>query len=207
MFQERFQYLASLNDPILVLYDKDFLGDKKNYLFRLFERDIEYNSNEDSKITLFGKHILIPRKQVAFGEDGVTYTFSGVTVPANNWNVDNELCKVLLEIRNKVAKRFSFNPNFVLINRYENGDQYIGYHSDDEADLNLDTPIVGISLGSEREILFKSKTTNKVRSLLLGNGSMYAMLASTNQNNAHSIPKRKGVKCPRISLTFREMKN
>lgn len=206
MFSEPVKLIAKREDPILVLYDRDFTINNKEYLFKLLERDVIYNSNESSKVKIFGVEHEIPRKQVAYGDPGTTYTFAGVTVSAMDWNKNNELCNVLTSLRNKVAKYFNFNPNFVLINRYEDGEQYIGYHSDDEKDLDLNSPIVGISLGSEREMLFKSKKTGNVIPLMLTNGSAYCMFNPTNSNYKHSIPKRKGVKCPRISLTFREMK-
>lgn len=206
MFQERLTLTITKEDPIFVVYDRDFVNnEEKNKLFKLFEKEIKYSSDETSKIKLFGKEIIIPRKQVAFGEKGTTYTFSGTTVNAIDWNQDNELCDVLKTLKNKIASTFRFDPNFVLINRYEDGDQYIGYHSDDEKDLIKDSPIVGISLGAEREILFKSNKTGKIKSVLLQNGSAFCMYSPTNDNYKHSIPKRKGVTRPRISLTFRQM--
>lgn len=206
MFQEDVQLMGNLKDGMLVGYHAKFLEKDRNDVFKLFESSIVYNSDEDSKIKIFGKEHVIPRKQVAFGDKGITYSFSGNTVNALDWNTDNELCKTIRFIRDKVAKRFNFNPNFVLVNRYENGNQYIGYHSDDEKDLIQDAPIVGVSFGAEREILFKNKATGKVKSLLLKHGSAFCMYCPTNANYMHSIPARKGVGGPRISLTFREMK-
>lgn len=161
--------------------------------------------------------------------NGQVILFSGTTINAKNWNSeeeDQELCKMILFLRDKIASRFGFEPNFVLINRYNNEDQYIGYHVDDEKDLSKYSPIAGISFGSEREIIWMSKTdsTNK-KKMLLKNGSAYCMhfhslcntqyysflyqkritCGPTNQYYIHSIPKQKGIKSPRISFTFRQM--
>lgn len=207
MFQEDTIILANLKEDIFITYYKKFIDDDSHNLFNFFESSIVYNKVEDSMITIYGKKIPIPRKQVAFGEKGTTYTFSGVTVEANDWNQDNLLCKVIKILCDKVAKRFNYEPNFVLINRYEGGNQYIGYHSDDEKDLDQKSPIAGISFGAEREILFKHKTNDKckIKSLLLKNGSAYCMHYPTNKFYAHSIPKKSGINGIRISFTFRQM--
>ena len=46
-------------------------------------QDLESNLiyNEKSQVKIFGKVFDVPRKQTAFGEKGLSYTFSGVTVP------------------------------------------------------------------------------------------------------------------------------
>lgn len=98
--------------------------------------------------------------------------------------------------------------NFVLINRYDNGDDYINFHSDSEKGLGKEPDIIGISLGSERRFKFKNKNfipekISKDFELNLGHGSIVAMYHPTNKYWQHSIPKMKSIKKPRISLTFR----
>lgn len=209
MFQEDFRLIANLKENIFISYHNNFIKDDDHTLFDFFEKNIIYNTDEESKIKICGKEILIPRKQVAYGEKGLSYTFSGATVFAKDWNNsenNSKLCEVIMFLKNKVAKRFNFNPNFVLINRYENGDQYIGFHSDDEKDLNLYAPIVGISFGTDREIVFMNNNENSdKKKLLLRNGSAFCMHYPTNINYKHSIPKNKNIKNPRISFAFREM--
>ncbi len=209
MFQENFRLIANLEDNIFISYYKNFIYDDDNALLKFFEKHIIYNSDEESKIKIFGKEIMIPRKQVAYGDKGTTYSFSGTTINARDWNSseeDRELCDTILFLRKKVASRYNFDPNFVLINRYNDGDQYIGFHSDDEKDLDLNSPIAGISFGAEREIVFMNKndSTNK-KKMLLKNGSSYCMHYPTNKFYAHSIPKQKSIKGIRISFTFRKM--
>ena len=206
MFQENFRLLANLKDKLFISYYKKFIDDDDHNMFDYLEKHLIYNSDEQSKIKIYGKEILIPRKQVAYGEKGTTYSFSNSTVLAKDWNEDTELCKVILFIRNKIASRFKFKPNFVLINRYEDGNQYIGFHADDEKDLNMFTPIAGVSFGAEREIVFMNKTdSSNKKKLLLKNGSCYCMHYPTNLHYMHSVPKDKNIKSARISFTFREM--
>lgn len=183
-------------------YDSNFLSkNESDELYNILD-NIEYNSDKDSMIFMFGKYIKIPRKQVAYGEPGITYNFSGTRVTTKNWNTDELVCKKLIEIRDRINNLYNVNFNYVLINRYQNGNQYIGPHSDDERDLMESKPIIGISVGSERIILFESQYGKE--KLLLEHGSMFAMHHPTNKYWKHSIPKDLTT-TPRISLTFRCM--
>ncbi len=207
MFAKPFQLVASLENSILVSYYSTFIDKQMSEkIFNLFETNIVYNTDEQSQVVIMGKKINIPRKQVAFGDPNIKYTFSGTTVKANDWNENNKLCEYIRYIRDKVSKRFHCDFNYVLINKYETGDQYIGFHSDDEKDLDLDSPIVGVSFGSTREITFKHKEKNITKKLVLSNGSAYCMHYPTNKKWKHAILKGKNIYCPRISLTFRKMK-
>jgi len=207
MFGNNFTCFLSAKENIFVSYYKKFVQkDESSEIFRIFERDLVYNSEKDSQVTIMGKKINIPRKQVAYGDTGTSYNFTGNNVKAKDWNDDTELCKIIKSSRDRVAKRFNFEPNFVLINRYADGNHYIGPHSDDERDLVKCPNIVGISFGAERELRLEHKTKNIKKSLHLTEGSAYCMHYPTNQYYKHSIPKIKNVNMPRISLTFRQMK-
>jgi len=201
------------NDNLFLIYYKSFIPKHiaDNY-FDLFEKYIIYNSAESSKIKIFGKEIEIPRKQVAYGDPGTFYNFSGLKVDAISWNDDNPLCNVLNKLKTAVNNQFCQNFNFVLINRYANGSDYIGFHADDENDLSYYSPIVGLSFGAERDIQFKNSDSginyefdNKKNSLKLEHGSCISINYPTNNFWKHSIPKRANVKSPRINLTFRVM--
>lgn len=198
-------------DKLDVYYKKNFLSEKEaDVYFRVLEDKLQYNSAESSKVKIFGKEIPIPRKQVAYGEPGTFYNFSGIKVDARSWNIEeDEVCRVIREVKSKVEERSGVVFNFVLINRYENGEQYIGFHTDDENDLDGNSPIVGVSLGAERDFQFKAKKIpvehKQVIELTLHHGSFISMNHPTNKNWSHSLPKRLRVKRPRISLTFRKM--
>jgi alkylated DNA repair dioxygenase AlkB len=206
MFCQEVQVLSSLEDSLFVSYNKNFINEEDaNKIFDLFERKMEYNSDAESQITIMGKKMNIPRKQTAYGDPSISYHFSGATVNARDWNKDDLICRYIKSIRDKVAKRFSCNFNYVLINRYDSGDQCIGFHSDDEKDLQGDSPIVGISFGSSRELTLKHKEKNITKKLVLSNGSAYCMHYPTNKKWKHAILRTKLVVGPRVSLTFRKM--
>lgn len=210
--------IKSDQDNINVIFKKDFISEERaKELFNIFEKNIKYNSDEESKVYMFDKYIKIPRKQIAYSDGNLGYSFSGTKVNAIDWNTallatsyaDNEICKVLKEIRDQVEKYLNKEFNFVLINRYNDGEDYIGPHHDSENDLKHST-IVGVSFGSSRNLILKSNkdvcidVPNRIK-MELNNGSLYAMCDKTNKNWKHSIPKMKNMST-RISLTFRCMK-
>lgn len=204
--------IADLDDKIVIHYWDEFLSHRRaTKYFRILEDKLIYNSDDASMVTIHGKKIKIPRKQVAYGDDGIFYTFSGNKVDALSWNNDDIVCRVLQNIKRRVEIFSREQFNFVLINRYKNGDDCIGYHSDDEKELCQNSSIVGVSLGANRDILFKSNNnhypinTDNPISINLKHGSIMMIKYPTNSYWKHSIPRRRNINNVRISLTFRKM--
>jgi alkylated DNA repair dioxygenase AlkB len=181
---------------------------KDNFAKKLFNDldDIQYDSEESSSISIFGKIFKIPRKQVSFGDPKLKYMFSGNIVYANDWNA-TKIGLVLKKIAEKLEKMTNQKYNYVLVNNYENCSNSIGYHSDDEGDLVKNAIIAGISLGSTRKIKFKCNKTVIVKDIILNNNSLFLMRNPTNKFWKHSIPKTKKKIGKRISLTFRCLKS
>lgn len=212
---------SSLKNNINVHYYDKFLDEKvADKYFNVLENNVTYNTDEQSQVTIFGKKHVIPRKQVAFGDAGTSYKFAGVTVSANSWSNDDILCKTLLEIKQKVEDCTMKKFNFVLLNRYKDGNSYIGAHRDDEKELGNDPTIACISFGSKRDLVFAPykfipfpETTcdpniniplvNDKLKITLDHGSLCVMLDKTNTYWTHCIPKKTGIIVPRVSLTFR----
>lgn len=213
MLQKKYQLrnFSSITDKINVHYSANFLPKHKaDKYYAIFEQKLKYNSAEESKVIIFGKEQYIPRKQVAYGDPGTYYSFAGARVDANSWNDDDIICRIIKNIKHRVESFTNQQFNFVLINRYENGDQYIGFHKDDETELGDNPTIVGVSLGAVRDVTFKATdviptTFPESFSLELEHGSVYVMYHPTNENWKHSIPKRSNIRRPRISLTFRKL--
>lgn len=196
--------IMTITDTIFVTYFRKIFSNMKiQEYFNLFEKSLVYNS--ESQVIINGKQVKIPRKQIAYGEPGISYHFSGTEVKTNDWNKDDEICKTICRIKERAELLSNTKFNFVLINRYNDGDDYIGFHSDDEKDLVKNSPIVGVTIGAERDFILKSNSTNKKHTLRLHSGSMIIMHSPTNKYWKHSVPKRASVKAPRISLTFRKM--
>jgi alkylated DNA repair dioxygenase AlkB len=69
--------------------------------------------------------------------------------------------------------------NSCLLNLYHNGNESMGWHSDDEKSLGKDNTIASLSFGAERKFLFKQKQTKQIISLVLEHGSLLIMKDAT----------------------------
>ncbi|XP_009982204.1 PREDICTED: alpha-ketoglutarate-dependent dioxygenase alkB homolog 2, partial [Tauraco erythrolophus] len=162
---------------------------------------------ERTKLHVFGKWHDIPRKQVTYGDPELTYTYSGVTFSPKPW------IPVLNRIRDRVTSDTGHTFNFVLINRYKDGEDHIGEHRDDERELVPRSPIASVSFGACRDFVFRhcdSRGKNATRrikpiKLQLAHGSLLLMKYPTNVYWYHSLPIRKRVLAPRVNLTFRKV--
>ncbi|CAG0893955.1 unnamed protein product [Darwinula stevensoni] len=126
-----------------------------DFLFASLESSTQYYSGELTQIRVYGKWHPIPRKQVAYGDTGLTYRFSGITVPAKPWT---PLLKALCDAVSHIA---CTEFNFVLINRYKDGNDRIGEHRDDEKDLDPAAPIASVSLGQPRDFVLRHQDSRK----------------------------------------------
>lgn len=114
-------------------------------LFRALEEEVEYLSPETTRIKLFGKLHDIPRRNVGYGDKGVVYKYSGLSLEAKEWTA------TLREIKSAVESASGHSYNFVLVNRYADGGDCMGEHRDDEEELDPDVPIASLSLGAARD--------------------------------------------------------
>jgi len=190
----------------LAYYESTFFDNSeiKKYIKEL--NKIKFNLDNDSMIEIYGKKFKIPRKQVAYGEPGLNYKFSGNKVPAKDWTNIPFLIEIKDKVENYLRNKKIITTekiNFVLINLYVDGSNYIGYHRDDEKDLKTGLPIVSVSFGAERDFLLRNRKKKETVKVTLKNGSLLVMSWKTNNEWYHSIPKRANVTKPRFNLTFR----
>lgn len=146
---------------------------------------------ECESIVSFGRSIRVPRKVSWFGDHNYSYTYSGIQHVASGWPDE------LVSIKNRISKEFECKLNFVLLNLYENGNDYMGWHADNEAGL-LD-PIVSLSLGATRDLLIKTNSQSNSEKIELQHGTLLVHGRSLR----HTLPKRKNCKEKRINLSFR----
>jgi len=165
----------------------------------------QYNSDDQSSIFIYGSSVKIPRSHMAYGDEGVSYKFAGHTVSATSWNTNGKIERILRYIKHRLESIFATKLNYVLINRYIDGNEYIGYHKDNQKDLGKTPKIFGVSLGASRKIHFKYDLNGEVIKLNLPHNSLVIMNNPTNDKWKHSIPKQPKVEHSRISLTFRYM--
>jgi len=95
--------------------------------------------------------------------------------------------------------------NACLLNLYHDGDEGMGWHSDDEKELNCQAPIASLSLGATRKFAFRHKADKTTLSLNLEHGSALIMYPPTQTYWSHSLLKTKRPVGPRINMTFRSI--
>jgi alkylated DNA repair dioxygenase AlkB len=178
-----------------VFYDPDFLPtDQADELFAILQREIEW---EQRSIRIFGREVPQPRLTAWYGDVG--YTYSGLHWEAKEWP------KILMLVKTAVEARSGEMFNSVLANLYRNGQDSVGWHSDDEPELGRNPGIASISLGFERTFHMKHKRQEDEWKMLLGHGSLLLMKGPTQHYWKHTLPKDIRVQEPRINLTFRRM--
>lgn len=91
-------------------------------------------------------------------------------------------------------------------NGYVDERNHLGWHADDSDSVDDDRPILVISIGAERDIMFRDRECNFVERLKLENGSGLIMKAGMQDTHDHRIPKVDRKTGPRISFTFRGLK-
>lgn len=149
-------------------------------------------------LTMFGRQVVVPR-QVAFVADkGLCYRYTGKSHFGMGW--PDWLWPLKLEAEALAQQPF----NSVLLNWYKDGEEYMGWHSDDEKSLGPSPVVAMLSLGAKRSFLFRLKAEHQVKHALeLEHETWLIMGPSTQVLWQHSLPVRKRVKEERISLTFR----
>jgi alkylated DNA repair dioxygenase AlkB len=168
-----------------------------NELLETLVRDLAW---EHRHIVLFGKQILQPRLIAWAGE--LPYRYSGQTLEPRPWP---DAAHAVLTLVNATA-RFDFNH--VLINRYRDGNDSMGYHADAEPELGPDPLVATLSLGASRRFCLRrhdKRSGEPPRTLLLEHGSLLIMGGSCQRHYRHAIPRAEGDPTQRISLTFRKL--
>jgi alkylated DNA repair dioxygenase AlkB len=150
---------------------------------------------------MFGQRIVTRRKVAWVGNMGCSYTYSGVEKHPQAWTPE------LILIKNKLEAFTQASFNSCLLNWYHDGSDGMGWHSDDEKELDSQSPIASLSLGSRRKFAFRYKQDKTTTSLFLENGSLLMMHAPTQQFWQHSLLKTKTISTPRINLTFRNIQH
>ncbi|MCL1127062.1 alpha-ketoglutarate-dependent dioxygenase AlkB family protein [Shewanella surugensis] len=159
--------------------------------------EAQHYSFDKPNITVYGKQYPIPRQQVWFGDEGCDYVFSSLYIKALPWPLYAN------KLRDKLQRDFGFNANGVLVNRYNDGVDSMGWHSDDEPEIQPRSDIVSVSLGASRDFFIRHKKTQQQHKIMLNSGDMLIMNWPMQDEWEHSLPKRKRVEAPRYNFTFR----
>ena len=121
----------------------------------------------------------------------MNYRYTGIDHVAMGWPAQ------LIALRERVCAQAEQSFNFVLLNRYRHGGDYMGWHRDDERTA---APIIAsLSLGARRRFRMRSGPGTKSCALDLTSGSLLLL----DGRQQHMLAKSKREVGERINLTFR----
>lgn len=183
------QIIFQCGDEVLEYHPHFFSEDWKSKILD----EVEFTQNQ---VKIFGKVHSEPRLTAWFGPP---YKYSGIAWPRK------DLPTCLSSLSAKLATHFKFNFNSVLCNYYRSGLDSMGWHSDDEPEIDSSV-IASISFGAARIARFRHKKTKEKIEIVLEGGSLLIM-KNFQSGWQHSIPKMMRLSEPRLNLTFRKTRN
>lgn len=150
------------------------------------------------RIRMFGRWVDSPRLSCWMGDPQARYRYSGALFEPEPWHP--AILALLPRVEAECGARF----NSVLLNRYRDGRDSMGWHSDDEPELGPAPVIASLSLGAARRFLLRMKADHAVRrEWRLADGDLLVMRGDCQRLAQHALPKMAGALGERINLTFR----
>lgn len=185
----------SLPDADIIFYPFFLHGQECDRLLTELTQTVDWRHDW---ITIYGRSMPQPRLTAWYGDPGKSYTYSGITMQPSAWT------PTLLDLKAKVDAVSGVVFNSVLLNLYRDGNDSMGWHSDDEAELGQNPVIGSLSLGGTRRFMLRHRFEKGLKHQLeLISGSFLLMQGTTQHYWQHHVPKTKRPVPPRINLTFR----
>lgn len=151
------------------------------------------------RVHVFGRWVDAPRLSCWIGDADAVYHYSCARFEPVPWTPG------LADLRDRVGRACGTRFNSVLVNCYRDGDDAMGWHSDDERELGPAPVIASLSLGQARTFRLRAKADHgRTLSLMLGEGALLCMAGTTQRVYQHAVPRRR-LAGPRINLTFRRI--
>jgi alkylated DNA repair dioxygenase AlkB len=185
---------------------------------------------EQPEVRVYGRLHPVPRLVCWFGDPGCTYRYSGLVHAPLPWTAP------LATLRQRLHHQLGCDFNSLLLNRYRSGADRMGWHADDEAELDPEHPIASLSLGVSRTLRFRPRPERRPMhqpeprrrppsaeaiasegpagpsalaspfGLELTDGDLLLMEAPTQRHWQHALPARSRVVGERLNLTFRRIR-
>ena len=181
----------------IALYHEKVLTDEQ--IKPLYDKLLNNINWENERVVMFGKEIITKRKVAFYSDPLIAYTYSSKTKIGLPWK------DPLIILKNIVESLTKQTYNACLLNLYHNGEEAMGWHSDNEKEIIANSSIASLSIGASRKFSFKHKVTKETISIQLGNGSLLEMKGTIQSHWLHTLPKSKKITESRINLTFRQM--
>ena len=137
----------------------------------------------------------MPRLTAYYGE--YDYGYSNIVRPAA------AMPDILEQLCQQVSEQAGVEFNAVLGNLYRNGQDSMGWHADDEPEIDQQC-IASVSFGDTRRFRLKHLESGRSVHFDLSSGSLLLM-ENCQQGWHHALPKTQKQVGPRINLTFRRI--
>jgi alkylated DNA repair dioxygenase AlkB len=156
---------------------------------------------ERRHVRMFGRWIAQPRLVRFQGDAGIRYRYSGDEHRADGWHPDVQ------RLRDELAIACGQRFDCVLLNRYRDGRDAMGWHADDEPELGRNPTIAAVSLGAERRFLLRRRDDPATRlELRPGHGSLIVMRGAVQHHWQHQLARTAKATGERVNLTFRRIR-
>lgn len=179
---------------------RGWLADGAAELLRLRE-DVPWRQEE---IRLWGRVHPLPRLTCWMADPGCAYSYSGLTQIPVPWSPTAGRLRSLVE--ETAATAF----NALLLNLYRDGSDRMGWHADDEPELDAAAPIASLSLGASRDFQLRPRRPDgegrrPILTLTLNDGDLLLMDPPSQVHWQHQLPARRRQGQARLNLTFRRV--
>ncbi len=162
---------------------------------------IEFIEWKHEAIKMFGRQVMQPRLTAWYGDEGKSYTYSGITMQPKPFT------QHLLTIKERAECLTGASFNSALLNYYRDGNDSMGWHRDNEKELGINPVIASVSFGGTRKFQLRNyKDKSILRNIMLSHGSLLLMRGEAQHYWEHQLPKTKAVNGKRINITFRTIK-
>jgi len=153
---------------------------------------------QQPQVFVHGRQHPVPRLLAWYGDAGVGYRYAGLSHQPLAWT------PLLAQIRARVEAAAGQAFNGLLLNYYRDGQDSMGWHSDDEPELGRNPLLASLSLGGERRFDLRRCGASRIEySLPLNHGSLLVMAGATQHHWQHQVAKTRSLCAPRLNLTFR----
>lgn len=169
--------------------------DSADLLYRTLHAEVPWNVH---CIRMFGRQVDSPRLSCWMGDADAHYRYSGTLFVPVLWH------PLLMPLRDRLAAFCGAPFNSVLLNRYRDGEDGMGWHRDNEPELGPAPLIASLSVGAERRFMLRRRDAHASKvEVWLGHGDLLVMAGETQRHYQHALPRIRRPLGERINLTFR----
>ena len=170
----------------------DYLSSQEAQALTIWLRNSDHVNWVIEEFSIFGRNLCVPRETAWFGDPGVVYRYTGLDHGGLGWPVE------LGNLRDDLCEMAGVNFNFVILNKYRSGSDYMGWHTD--AERGAEPQIASLSVGAKRTFKIRQHP-DETASYDLGDGALLMF----DGRNRHQLPRRAGQDKERINMTFRRI--